>query len=278
MRPNTLFVAALGAALALAPAIPDAWSSWALGATLIAGLPHGAADHRIARSLTGGPLLFHLLYLATAALVFVAWWLVPVAAMLLFLGVSAWHFGESDLLRVPGATVAKATRGLVLVLAPLLAHPERSAELLTWTAGVPAAANLIPTSGGPVAAALIVLTHLASLIDLARERRWDRRTLRDELAAAAALGLLAVSGGPLLGLALYFVLWHTPSHFSLLERTLPAILPAVLPRFAVAAVGVAALALALDPARWPVAVVLVTSALTVPHALVVHFTFGQEST
>lgn len=65
------------------------------------GIPHGAADHRVAlgkKALAPSKLvLFTLLYLLVMALVVVLWWWHSGLGLGLFLLYSAWHFGEADL-------------------------------------------------------------------------------------------------------------------------------------------------------------------------------------
>ncbi len=271
MPVRTVLVALIGAALAVLQPSVDTWGAAVLGAALLAGLPHGAADHATVRRAwwAGGQVGFHVAYVLIVGLVVALWGLSPAAALLLFGATSVWHFGESDLLHVPGAPAAKLTRGLLLLVAPLLLQPEPAVEILGDLSGLP----LEPASLGglgPALAASIAGAHALSLGIVAHQRGWAWSTLRTELAAAAAVGLLVLGGGPVLGVALYFVLWHTPDHFRTLGLPLREMVPTVLPRTLLAAAAVTGLALTLDPGHWPLAVMLGISALTLPHALVVH--------
>ena len=88
----------------------DAWGvSWAdsfLEALLLIGLlaigiPHGALDvwtHRH-RSPGSHSSLYIMGYLLAIALIFGAWWIFPHAGLLVFLLLSAWHFGQADFKR-----------------------------------------------------------------------------------------------------------------------------------------------------------------------------------
>jgi Brp/Blh family beta-carotene 15,15'-monooxygenase len=72
----------------------------AVAGILIAGIPHGAMDHITASFLTGSKfrLVKYLIqYILSAVLYLVVWFLFPGIALLLFLLLTAWHFGETDL-------------------------------------------------------------------------------------------------------------------------------------------------------------------------------------
>jgi len=70
-----------------------------LGAGLVAvGIPHGALDvwtHRH-RNSSAQSFQYILVYLAAIGGVFVFWTTFPLAGLLLFLLLSAWHFGQAD--------------------------------------------------------------------------------------------------------------------------------------------------------------------------------------
>lgn len=72
----------------------------AVAGILIAGIPHGAMDHVTASFLEGTKFrLFRYLiqYTLSALLYLAVWFLFPGVALLLFLLLTAWHFGETDL-------------------------------------------------------------------------------------------------------------------------------------------------------------------------------------
>jgi Brp/Blh family beta-carotene 15,15'-monooxygenase len=72
----------------------------AVAGILIAGIPHGAMDHITASFLEGAKfrmVKYLIQYIVSAALYLVVWFLFPGIALLLFLLLTAWHFGETDL-------------------------------------------------------------------------------------------------------------------------------------------------------------------------------------
>ena len=78
------------------------WDMLAIAAILLIGVPHGGLDGAVARRI-GWPsglmpwLGFHLAYIALATLVGVVWWLFPLPSLVIFLLISALHFGASDI-------------------------------------------------------------------------------------------------------------------------------------------------------------------------------------
>jgi len=71
----------------------------AAAGVFLTGIPHGAMDHHTASFLNGTRfklLRYLLLYLVSALLYLAVWFIYPAVAFLLFLGFTAWHFGETD--------------------------------------------------------------------------------------------------------------------------------------------------------------------------------------
>ncbi len=69
-------------------------------AVFFAGIPHGAMDHHTASFLQGSSfqLLRYLAFYLFAALFYLAvWFVLPGFAFVLFLALTAWHFGETDM-------------------------------------------------------------------------------------------------------------------------------------------------------------------------------------
>ena len=251
-------------------------------ASLLVGLPHGALDHLLAQTWRSGQTVaeqvnFHLGYLATTAAVVAVWLLAPVAGLFAFLAAAAWHFGESDVLHIPRSertTPVVMTRGALIVFGPLLVAPEFLEPLLTAQTRIP-----VPATGSPVWMFALALLHIAAL---AFAMGWGRRLLLSSV-DALALAVLMVGAGPAIGLAVYFIAWHTPDHFDAIRKdvasvaALPALVRAALPRTLVSGAGIAFGALFVDPGDWPRLTVLAIAALTVPHALVVHLTLSKPN-
>ncbi len=64
---------------------------------LILGIPHGAIDHVLyQRSQTISNFRFIATYLSIVLTILVLWWIFPIITYILFLGTSAYHFGQSQ--------------------------------------------------------------------------------------------------------------------------------------------------------------------------------------
>lgn len=228
-RTQALGVAALGlggggASLAFGPPEPMHQLALALPLVALLGLPHGAADYWVAKQTLAPRLgrrwraLFLLGYAGLAAAVILAWTLAPAAILAGFLGVSALHFGWTD---VPARSrtdvlvwLGLLARGLLPLAAVSFVHPEDVARWFAW---------LIPQPDGPIKGqtlqaalaacfapswgvlALLVARDCVSASE--RSRRRASETLMETIAITATALPPA-----LLGFALYFCLWHAPRH------------------------------------------------------------------
>ncbi len=109
------------------------------GLLIVAGIPHGALDHlidqetaaRLGKSFSLAQFLVR--YLLTMAVYGAAWFVAPALSLLLFLLGSAWHFGETDIERVPLTPAWSVTRcvagGFVLAFI-LLTHATEVTPIL----------------------------------------------------------------------------------------------------------------------------------------------------
>jgi Brp/Blh family beta-carotene 15,15'-monooxygenase len=235
-------------------------------AVFVAGTPHGALDHRVARGLLEPALgrgwlgAFLLLYLAAAGAMLLCWLAAPSAALVGFLILATVHFGSHD--SPSGAPLAVAARGAIPPVVAAAVHREELTTIFGWLAGDQGAA-LVPWLAGPG----LALWLCAAVATLALERRTASRL---ELIGVTALFLFLP---PLLAFAAYCALLHSPRALwsSLLPgETLAQLLKAALP-FSFAAVALAALGygllrqeLAAD-AAFVRTVFWWLAALTVPH-------------
>ncbi|HBP45875.1 MAG TPA: hypothetical protein DD635_08210 [Flavobacteriales bacterium] len=125
-----------------------AWSDAVLGSLLFLGLlaigiPHGALDvwtHRH-RSPGNSSILYIGLYLLAIATILFAWWSFPHIGMLVFLLLSAWHFGQADFERweIPQGQLAwgMVALGMILVwhvkdINPIIGQMGVSYEVRDW--------------------------------------------------------------------------------------------------------------------------------------------------
>lgn len=120
---------------------PIQWILFAI-TILIAGIPHGALDHIVAKQnstlqkLPFSSVHFYLTYVSRMALYGICWYFFPSFALLLFIVLSAFHFGETDLplpssVTKKSAILLQTNYGLLIVLVLLLTHAEEVIPILS---------------------------------------------------------------------------------------------------------------------------------------------------
>lgn len=173
---------------------------------LAGGLPHGGHDLLAARQrwrMRGGALaLFLACYVAAAAAMALAWWAAPLAAMLAFLALAAWHFSEDW--ELPRDRLLRTAAGLAPIAAAVLGQRAAVAALF---------AAMTDPATGRLAVALVTLVAPVALLvaAVAIAAAWQGGSRRWAAAQAAALLLLATAP-PTLAFPTYFALLHSRRH------------------------------------------------------------------
>jgi len=285
------------------------------------GLPHGAVDHLVPSRLAGrdadvrSVLAVVVLYLALSSLCLALWFAAPPAAFVLFVLITALHWGTGDLHALlffgPDGLdgMGRASRALLVflrgglpMLLPLVFFPEAYRGVADAAAGL-FGANATSLSGAfspafrlAAAAALAAVAWLflsCAVADLAGERRALIPVTIESLLLFAFFALVP----PVLSIGLYFTLWHAPRHVARLvildpagSRYLRAGHPArALARFARDAAPLTGLALALlcafllavpratgEAASLLAVYLVLISALTLPHAALVAYMDARQ--
>ncbi len=215
------YIAAL-LAIVLAFVLPNLLTSIEIALTvtliLLLGIPHGATDHQIFvhlnRTLFGEKRLehFYLRYLSLMAIYSLIWWLVPGLALVVFLLLSAYHFGQSNwnYARFGSGIAERAVYlawGAFILLLPILWHYDAASDII---------AQLIfqeaPALSVAVRQAICMTLFIVNgwLITYAWAKGWiNRRHMQQELINLLILTLLFVFTPLLLGFVIYFVCWHS---------------------------------------------------------------------
>ncbi len=268
-----------------------------LASAFLVGMPHGAGDllalrgARQTRALSArAEQVLARLYLPLALSVGVLWWRSASWGLLFFLVLTAWHWGSADAwLGAPthnrrAWVTASWARGLLVMSAPLALRPREGAAFLrSFSAlGAPIDAAAIIKFAAPVLIFALAL-QVAAWIG-ARE---NPARLVAVWAETALLLILFRATPPLLAVACYFVGVHGWRHILRIESLLPgapmreSIAQSVwdyhrrvLPLALLALVGLVPIALIWPqlwraPEQWLVGYLVLISALTLPHALVV---------
>ena len=280
---------------------------------VVLGIAHGACDHLLlpaapaALETTWGSWWYRALlsgYVALAGVVLLAWWAYPTATLLIFFGLSAWHWGSADAAEPATAAAGKRhwwllhslTRGGLLFAVPALARPTETLALcndvLMLTRG-----TAIPTIlFGQVAAVLGAGTAVGLLaLWLGYGALGWRQTLGRDVGETALLIALLVVLPPALASGVYFVCWHSLRHVRRLMQVLPTPLNSghlhsqllgfwknAFPLLAVSVAGMLAICWWMGTAQLVrngsvVALLLVAaSVVTLPHALLVTMVMDQS--
>lgn len=183
---------------------------------LLLGVPHGAVDHFIFKSLltkVEGPqamLRFYAVYLGSMILYGLIWWVNPYLSLLAFLLLSAYHFGQSNWnyvsLSKMGQIAVYILQGAFVLGVPILWHFEDAKPIIQ--AVVPFFDPILSPQLVEWSVALLTLLNLGVIVLL-----WWQGVLTVVLAKAEAINLiillaLFLSTPLLLGFAVYFSAWH----------------------------------------------------------------------
>lgn len=199
----------------------SSWDLIAIAAVLLLGVPHGGLDGAVARRVGWPPGLaawlgFHLLYIALAALVVLLWWQFPLASLSLFLLISAWHFGASDIADTGSHWLPWiAHGGLVCIGMPsqqaVLVEP-----IFALLIGQQSASLLMQAIDG------LAVPWAISLIGYLIYASFHRQYRKPLVSLLILLGLVIILP-PLISFALYFCLWHSRGHMLRLWHSLDSV-------------------------------------------------------
>ncbi len=194
------------------------WDMLAIAAILLIGVPHGGLDGAVARRI-GWPsglmpwLGFHLAYIALATLVGVVWWLFPLSSLVIFLLISALHFGASDIADIGSDWLPWITHGgLVCIVIPSL-QATSVEPIFAVLAGV-TNADLIMTG-----ISTLFMPWAFCFIGYCGFTYFKPQYRKPLISLMVLVGLASILP-PLISFALYFCLWHSRSHMLRLWRSL----------------------------------------------------------
>jgi Brp/Blh family beta-carotene 15,15'-monooxygenase len=194
------------------------WDMLAIAAILLLGVPHGGLDGAVARRI-GWPsglipwLGFHFAYIALATLVAAVWWLFPLPSLIIFLLISALHFGASDIVDIGSDWLPWLTHGgLVCIVIPSLqgASVEPIFAILIGATN----ADLIMRGIN-----VLLLPWVCCFIGYCCFTYFKPQYRKPLISLIILVGLASILP-PLISFALYFCLWHSRGHILRLWRRL----------------------------------------------------------
>lgn len=218
MRTQTKYLVTLLVAIVYYIANPPAvyYNAVCFGLILLFGIPHGAADHRIHTSIHKDANLrkYILKYILIAA-GYVLWWLfMPGKAFIIFLLISAYHFGQEFLEHV-NITPTKAWEsmiwGCVILMVPLLLTYSNIKPILEdiSNATLPDSTTftrIILVSG-------IIACSLAHVAYLHTKNQINRLQMRGQIEMIVWVVVLYTLLPFLVAFTLYFILFHSLNAF-----------------------------------------------------------------
>jgi len=216
-----LVLSLVGGVSSSTPDVP-VWVLVIAAIALAAGIPHGAVDHLLLRSVLSprNYILLGLAYLAIAAAATAAILLAPGPAFVVVIAMTVWHFGSGDVEAWRTLTHDQGAPRLwlriILVLAaggaPVVLPLTSPAAMATLHSLNPSLATWwsAPATTG-VRIIILVAVVLATLLLLHLQRPWAAI----QLMILAALGIFAA---PLLAFAVYFGAWHALRHTARLAQ------------------------------------------------------------
>lgn len=240
-RPAWVGFGLISIAFILGAEIPLEYQWIPLAASIILlGLPHGAVDHlalpRIYNSTLNLRWMFIVvgLYALFGGLYLLLWFITPVVAFAVFIGITWLHWGQGELyplLRIAhvehlsGPVMRGLTtlvRGALPMLVPLIAFPDQYqlvAEELVGLYSVSAAATIESVFTTELQAGVGIFVGILIMITLAAGgfTAIQQGSLKGWALDAGETGLLIVfflSVPPILAIGIYFCFWHALRHIT----------------------------------------------------------------
>jgi Brp/Blh family beta-carotene 15,15'-monooxygenase len=187
-------------------------------AILFLGIPHGATDYLIFKNLKqsflGSKKLLHFYigYLAIMALYSLVWISLPSLGLLIFIGLSLFHFGQSNWVYIfPVNNVLSWLTyliwGMFVLVIPIMAHYETALPVVAAIA--PNLAFDISESWRTGIIIAVSLITLFTVLSLFLYGILNRRNLFNELLNLLILGTALYLLPLWLGFAFYFAGWHS---------------------------------------------------------------------
>jgi Brp/Blh family beta-carotene 15,15'-monooxygenase len=197
---------------------------------LLTGIPHGGLDHVIARTTAiafnrkFNMFIFLSRYIAIIGIYSVCWFFFPSISLLIFLVISAWHFGETDIECPKQQILVSFCRflwGSFVLLLILLMHQHETTEVLlrisknsttvifTW--------NFCKQNSAYILASLLFINFL--MLSIAHLQHQIEITLAKFLNLLLIL-IISVFLPLLPAFALYFGGWHAIRSFELIYNYL----------------------------------------------------------
>lgn len=203
-------------------------SEWLVSSSLIIalilivfiGIPHGANDHLLFFNLINRRIdeknhksnLFFGSYIGLILLYVVCWYLFPTFSLGLFILISIYHFGQSNLYTSPIESkfiklISIFLSGSFVLLTPIFAHIETALPVIQTLAKNPSLITLPEEIGKKLSISVGILLIIHWVILMLSKNINIKNGIHEILNVLLLFGLFYYS--PLwIGFAIYFTLWH----------------------------------------------------------------------
>jgi Brp/Blh family beta-carotene 15,15'-monooxygenase len=211
--------------------IPMKWQvTYFIVMIAMTGIPHGALDHVIAKANAEREKkpfsiqLFLSRYLIATLAYGLCWAFFPSVSLLVFLLISAWHFGETDIAAAgshPTWNLARFTWGSFVLLLILLSHQSDTTLVMERiTQNSPVVLRIWEMASAQYVSIILTMAILSVLMIFIAMRQ-QSTSISLFQALNLALILLLCTQLPLLpSFALYFSGWHAIRSFDIIFRFL----------------------------------------------------------
>lgn len=200
----------------LLPTVMEVHGGWlSMTLILLLGIPHGATDHILFRQVRkdfdkGWLYRFFARYFLMMGLLFLSWMILPSLALIIFLAVSAYHFGQSEWHQINTGksvkTVLYSLWGAFILAAPLLWNYTETSPIISSLIGTEINISAESQKFIPVILAASVITFLLALY---LTYQITKRKFFKGLFSLFLLSYLFFTSSLLVGFAVYFVFWHS---------------------------------------------------------------------
>lgn len=185
---------------------------------LMIGVPHGATDHLLDQFSKGKKFTYRtflLTYIALGVIYTALWYFLPQLSLLLFIVISTYHFGQSQLLylRMPQRHWLKITSymlwGSYTLCCIILLNWNESWRILDELFPSLLAVVLPYLSLIPYLLGFLLLANIGLFVVFYARRQMRKRELVGEVINLGLIAGLAYFTPLLVGFAIYFGLWHS---------------------------------------------------------------------
>lgn len=260
----------------------------------LVGLPHGAVDHILYSSLSVRSMyIFYVVYLSLMVAFIALWFIYPMMAMIIFLLISAYHFGESQLSFIKQSKLASMLHyfvwGIHLLSTYITYQFDALLPLFEDNSYMNQFVGLLSTQENQI---LLLYVSAISLFSFFAYLLWrEKMTIQQVLQELYVLSLIHFSFylfGPLVGFTLYFVILHSmkviQDEFLYLKRKFNKLSMLKFAKLFIpfSVLSIFGLVLILCLNYWIIDLpiiylfIILTSVITLPHTFVMHLFYIQD--